>query len=424
MIQFRERGIVAQGRLRLSKSSIRSAVYGGLFQLLRKRPFRERKVAGHRIFNLIKASEIDSQRLVSLYPKGPEVRTQNKREVESTDPPMYPELQARFLENALISSNPRLSATIRESQFIIPAVADDGPWKIDVGTPTRGGMKYIRDSSILVQVREHRTEIERGIFVGTWSPHNWFHWLIDTLPTIFLAQNLPKTYDSWPLLLPQSVSERNHWLEPLDLVSNGRTIDFSLLPNMYKRVSKLLWLDSPTSPGPISRTRPEKNSLRVHSNALNEYRNHMIQKLDLGNSSSPERVFLARSQQGNRPYNQDALIRIASAYGFESVFLEELSFSDSVRALLTAKFIVGPHGAGWANSLFNTCQASALMWTWSKGPNRNWFSNVAKVAGVDMKTIFTDSPKSLKLKGKTHQTSTHCLPEELFEMEIDEMLRK
>lgn len=397
-------------------------MYGALFRLLSTRLLMGREFAGHKILSVTKALESDSTHQEVLFPSGPEVRELNHGELEATEPREYPELRARFFDNALIASNPRVTAAIIKSRFVIPAVADEGPWKIDVGSPTRGGMKYVRDSSILVRVSERRTQIERGIFVGTWSPHNWFHWIVDTLPAVFLAQRLPAEYDGWPLLLPQSISGRRAWLEPLELVSNGRKVEFVLEPDSYASVSQLGWLDSPTSPGPISLNQAEEESLRVHSNALTAYRDSIIRSLGLELSPSPEKIFLARSQAGNRPYNQDALVKVASSFGFETVFLEDLSFSDSVRAVVSAKFIVGPHGAGWANSLFNTCGASALMWTWSQGPNRNWFANVAKAAGVDMKVIFTDSPASLDLKGETRQSSSHNLPENLFASAIEEML--
>jgi hypothetical protein len=414
--------VVARVRQLFSPQRFRSAVYGALFRLLNAQPFKGRQFVGHKILKVTRAPEKGPEFRRVLHVAGPETRVLNDGEPDGFVPKNYPELTARAFENALISANPRLTAAIVESELIIPAVADEGPWKIDVGTPTHGGMKYLRDSSMLVRVKTRKPPLEKGIFVGTWSPHNWFHWIIDTLPTVFFAQELPSEFDELPLLLPRSVSSKGAWLEPLDLVSNGRKIEFVLEPHSYTQVSQLLWLDSPTSPGPISRSTPEEGSLKIHRTALAGYRDFVIKSLELEPHPSPERVFLARSPSGNRPYNQDALVRIASTFGFETVFLDTLNFADSVRAVVSAKFIVGPHGAGWANTLFNTSGASALMWTWRQGANRNWFANVAKVAGIDMRVIFTDSQDSLELKGENPRSRSHDLPEKLFAATLEKML--
>lgn len=398
-------------------------LYGLLFRLLKGLPLGNRKVAGHRILTISKVPEILLSQQIILYPPGPEIRAPILQEFAIVERQDYPELSARRFQNALVCSNPRISATIVDSYFIIPSVADPGPWKIDVGSPTQGGMKYRRNSSILVETRERKATIERGLFVGSWSPHNWFHWIIDTLPTVYLAHRLPNQLADWPVLLPATISKKSAWLEPLKIVAGDRPVRFVLEPNQYTRVSDMIFLDSPTSPGPISQTIPEELSLKVHANALTEYKNFIIKSLDLGSTVSPERVFLARARGGNRPYNQDALIEVAVSHGFEPIFLEDLSFLDSVKAVASANYLVGPHGAGWANSLFNTRGASALMWTWSRSPNRNWFSNITKVAGIDSRVIYTDSEASLQLKGETKSSASHRLPVELFESELAEMLK-
>jgi capsular polysaccharide biosynthesis protein len=84
------------------------------------------------------------------------------------------------------------------------------------------------------------------------------------------------------------------------------------------------------------------------------------------------------------------LIEIAEQFGFVAVRLQELSLAQSIEVVLGAEFIVGPHGAGWANALFARAGTKGLLWTWRAASEYNWFKNLAQVAGMNLRVTFTD----------------------------------
>lgn len=343
----------------------------------------------------------------------PEIRAPNDAKNPLSETRDFPRVGYRRLGDALVSANRRAAVVVWDSTLLIQHAADPGPWNISVGYPTVGGMLRQSETAVLVNVPRTRNKIENGIFVGTWSPHNWFHWLIDTLPSVYLANRLPQEFSDFPLLLPESYGHKEAWLEPLSLVQGNRRI-VTLSPKRYSHVSDLIWIDSPTSPGPLPLRTDQLPRFRSHASALQQYAADLINALGLPAEppSRSRRLYLARRQQGNRPYNQQELLAVAESRGFEATFLEDLSFRDSVQRMREASIVVGPHGAGWANALFCLPGTRGLMWTWDESAYDNWFANIGAVSGMHFETLFT---------GPTNLCG-HDLDPQIFSRALDKLL--
>jgi len=321
----------------------------------------------------------------------------------------FPPLGFRNLHNVSVTANRRFSGIISGKNLLLPAAADPGPWRLRVGEPTVSGVLRQDESSVLVWHHTAKIALPKAIFVGSWSAHNWYHWIIDTLPSIYLANYLPTEFDSYPILLDEVALAKPAWLEPLSLVLGNREVA-SLPRDEYVKVSDLLWIDSPSSPGPLPMIKADKPSFRVHPTAMREYRSYLISSLNLCDieQKARKRLFLGRKSSANRPYNQDELIAEARKFDYEPIFLEEMSFADSVKVMLEAESVIGPHGAGWANSLFCRSGTTGIMWTWRESLSENWFSNVAELSGMVFKTIVTDGSKT-----SPHHLSTEVLKKSL-----------
>ncbi|MDA7814846.1 glycosyltransferase family 61 protein [Pontimonas sp.] len=304
---------------------------------------------------------------------------------------MYPAISYNRFSDTLITSNRRVNGLINGTRYLLPKAVDPGPWNVRVGEPTVGGILKQNKRFVLINARRDSSTIPRGIFAGTWSPHNWFHWTIDTLPAVFVSRLLPPEFDEYPLILADTTLKHESWREPLDLVRGKRQV-ISISSDRYWKVSDLIWLDNPSNPGPLPLDQTPWPNFRMHGSAMQSYRSFMLEATGLeAKARAPFRkVFLARKQQGNRPYNQNELTQVADEFGFEPVFLEELNFRQSIEVMVDAEFIIGPHGAGWANCLYARPGTRAIMWTWPRSVRDNWFANVASVAGLNFSTIFTD----------------------------------
>lgn len=325
-----------------------------------------------------------------VFPQEPAIRAANSPADATPSNPLYPAIGFRTVSNALVGSNRRVSAVVSGTTLLLPEAVDEGPWNIRVGEPATGGVLRQDAEHVLVHLRRSTPKLSRGIFVGSWSPHNWFHWTIDTLPSVYLARFLPPEFDDYPILLPDSATTRAAWKEPLELVLGRREVKF-LRENHYTAVGDLIWVDSPTCPGPLQVGVPSGPRFSVHGTAMKAYRDHILEGLGLSDAGirQTRRLFLARAEGSYRNYNQDEALTVAADFGFEPVYLEELSFRESVEVMLEASAVIGPHGAGWANALYCQPGTIGIMWTWDESRHDNWFANIGKLAAMDFSTIFT-----------------------------------
>lgn len=318
--------------------------------------------------------------IMGFFEEEPEVRAPNGNHQFVVPGNSFPALRAHLIRNAQVTANRRCSGVVHKSTYLIPQSAPHGPWNLKVGKPITGGITWQKGKFVMIDRGIKKAPLEKGIFVGTWSPHNWFHWTIDILPSIWLSRWLPANYEDYPLLIPAGVLEKETWREPFDLVSGSRSI-VELSDSSYTRVRNLVWIDSPTAPGPKSLMMQTAPHFSAHRSALNAYRGFILSQLGIDESSIDQsrKIFLARKDGGNRPYNQDELIAVAEQFGFEPVFFENMPLRETILTMLGAKMVVGPHGAGWASALYCQPLTKGFLWTWEESKYDNWFANIAEI---------------------------------------------
>ena len=224
-------------------------------------------------------------------------------------------------------------------------------------------------------------EVTFGIFAGSMAPHNWFHWIIDTLPTIYQARYLPSDYDEYPIILPRSVRSRKNWIDSLSCVLEKRPVHF-VDDDGLVGVRHLLKLEPVTRPGPRPLHAEVTNRISVLPNPLLDYRDFIVKELDLEDTHLRfgRRIFLARKSTDLRAYNQEEALEVAEDFGFIPIYMQDLTFRESVEVFREAEIVIGPHGAGWANMLFSGPKSRHLLWTWGILNPDNWYQNIGLVS--------------------------------------------
>lgn len=297
----------------------------------------------------------------------------------------------RFADVAL-SPNRRGGYLINQNQLVVPSNGLGGIPQMHYPNTGVAGIKAQSRDKVLLLPPPTEHHIEAGVFVGSMAPHNWFHWIIDTLPSILLARDLPEQYADYPLLLPSSGLEKDTWVAALEIVSGGRPI-IPINPERLTLVKDLVRIDGVTRPNPRPLENSERARIAILQAPMLEYRDFVLDALGLGNVQprADTKIFIARRPNALRPYNQDEVIEATAKFGFEPVLLETLSFSESVRLFREASSIIGPHGAGWANLIFAHSQVKSVLWTWEGEEQDNWYENVASVASADFIKISVTS---------------------------------
>ena len=345
---------------------------------------------GFRIYSIVPIPST-AETIGVLEAAGPLIsgRVVNSRVEEALDSPNRHQLTAHVVNDALLSLNRRGGFALREGELLTRSpVIDSIPKIVFGGAPVAGELNQI-DSSVLLRKPVIGSTVPEGIYVGALAPHNWFHWLIDTLPVVNQLAKLPRALGHAPVLLPSTALVRDTWITALDCVLHGRKV-LPLDPASFHKIRKLVLVDGATTafPRPLGPTTAEG---RIFANplVLQQFKERVLESLEISpDAKKPFRkIFLARRATAARPYNQEEIFSVAKSFGFSLVFLEDLTFRQSVKIFTEAEAIVGPHGAGLANCLFSPARTPVLYWTWEDRRGDNWYETLFRACQLDVRVL-------------------------------------
>jgi capsular polysaccharide biosynthesis protein len=174
-------------------------------------------------------------------------------------------------------------------------------------------------------------------------------------------------------------------MESLQIFLDGREIIW-LREGEEIRADELFWADSPVYDAPFTSDASRRVPLILNLGAMRSYRAKVLASVESSPSEAApaQRIYLARKSPSARSYNQESLLAEAESFGFSCIFLEELTFRDQVALFQSARYIVGPSGAAFANIIFGSDQLVALLMSGHLDAHENYFSNLARVADANV----------------------------------------
>jgi hypothetical protein len=185
----------------------------------------------------------------------------------------------RFRDVAL-SANRRGGFLRSGRRLIVPGNGLPGPSRVYFANSDVGGIVDQVEQHVLAVPAQRPDRLERGILAGSMAPHNWFHWIIDNLCTLYQARFLPDEFNDYPLLLPVAAKKRANWLAALDTVSAGREIVF-LEDDRWFQVDDLVRIEGVTRPNPRPLLSRQRARVGVMKAPLLDYRNFVLTQLGL-----------------------------------------------------------------------------------------------------------------------------------------------
>lgn len=335
-------------------------------------------------------------------------------------------LKARIVDEAKISVSRRGGFAVKGDALLTRGTWTPAIPKLHFANSSVAGLVFQSGPTVYLARSAQSLKIEKGIFVGSFAPHNWFHWLIDTLPSVFFLRDLPEEYREYPLILPSGTLNKRSWSEALDLVNPGHLV-VEVLPDVPHKVGTLVMVDGVSNgfPRPVELTYWNPR-IAIRAHAMKEYREHLLTQVPSKarvENRFPDRVFIGRRDNNGRNYNQEELAELASQFGFKLVYLEDYSFLDSVALFQNAKFIIGPHGAGFANTLFVAPGTRILFWTWDDSRGDNWYENLFFITAADSEQIVI-SPGDGNPQHRDPRNSSYRIDTQQFRARLLSMLKK
>gem|GEM_PF-1161258 len=285
-----------------------------------------------------------------------------------------------------------------------------------------GRSSLIKANNVVYFKSPAESYLTRGLCAVAPGATNWYHWLIEILPTIMLLQNLPKDYDHYPLLVPQEVLSGGTFREALDLFAGRRSV-IGLDRDKNYRVGEMVIIPPPVS-GPFNmhdHLWPEPEDYINNIGVMQQFRTQTLERLAVtDNEHSPKRLFFARAP-GTRSYNQNDIVEVARARGFVIMRPEKLSFREQVQMMYNADFVAGPSGAAWANSIFMRPGTKSLIWSLKEYDGACFFSNLGHVAGCQTTYCFVDADVTIRNSYEAFSASYVLTPKE-FSDHLDALL--
>lgn len=140
------------------------------------------------------------------------------------------------------------------------------------------------------------------------------------------------------------------------------------------------------------------NALVASPRGLRWLRDTLLQSLGMNPEPTPSdrrRVLVLRPRSVARSMVNDAEVgELLARHGFESFYLERLSFAEKVRLFAQAELVVAPHGAGLSSLVF--CKRAAIIELVGRHINHAHFFGLAGSLGHKFGVLVNpDSPFSL-----------------------------
>lgn len=183
--------------------------------------------------------------------------------------------------------------------------------------------------------RARRTE-ETVAVLTFCSSHNYYHWLFDVLPKLYLLRESGLSIDTF--LLSRN-SEKAFHHETLSWLNIPR--DKIVRPSRgFHLQARQLVVPSPAGSLPSSW-------------ACTFLRREILFKTLTKRKKGYERLYISRSDASYRKVKNDQQVTALLAYfGFKHVVLKGMSVAEQARLFYSADVIVSAHGAGLANLVF------------------------------------------------------------------------
>jgi len=311
---------------------------------------------------------------------------QNDRaSAETPIPTKYPALRLASFPKAVVTTNFRFPSVYWRRNCVIADRHESGPFRIHPGrlAVRTGGIVGYENDTVYVRTRPVRKVPGPGLYVGTRATQNWSHWLLNFLPSVYLANSSPLIPRDIPLLVPKTALQNVGHREVLELFLEDRPV-FALEEGVFYQFDNLLWPDAPVYDAPLSSDSESRKPLRMHRDVMEGFVGQIrARKTPTAGDGTHRRVFIERSGTLHRKFDFPELQSILDKWGFLAVKMEDLGLQQKIDVLANATHVVAASGSGLANLLFATKGVAVLAFTNFRAPSYdNFVPIVAKLVGA------------------------------------------
>jgi capsular polysaccharide biosynthesis protein len=199
----------------------------------------------------------------------------------------------------------------------------------------------------------YQTELElvpgRTILLSGPAHNNYYHWLVDCLPKMMLAEHFMEDADAVKFAIPVGAFQK----ESLSILGVPREKIVELDLKRGYRFEQCVFIDRLSGNGWELRPSLGKFLKEFGKKALNNASHN------IGNKR--RNIYIdRRSASARKIVNEDYLVKELELLGFEIVQLEKLTITQQIVLFSEVGIVVAPHGAGLTNLIFCKGEVSVI----------------------------------------------------------------
>jgi hypothetical protein len=252
-----------------------------------------------------------------------------------------------------------------------------------------------------------------SLLTGGGGNENYWHWLFDVLPRLFLAKQVMNLENIDFFLFPSL--DQKFQIETLDILGIPTNKRLSSTHYRHIEADKIIVTDHPY----ILKNDPIKEIEDLPLWISDWLKESFVGK-DLKSEISSKRFFIDRKDSISnhtalRNIKNEAEIKtFLKNKNFEIISLKNLSFNNCVQLFNNAEFIIGLHGAGFANLSFCKPSTKIIEFRITAG---KMYENLAKINNLKYDSI-TAQPENLD---HTIQLGSIDISKDVLETKINNM---
>lgn len=239
------------------------------------------------------------------------------------------------IENGRIYTNRISNISIMKYNNLIPHVS----WQYQDGIVVSDSENYLLNRKIQINSLPKKVSgVLISIVTGGGGNYNYYHWLFDCLPRIYLIQKFISPEGNIKYFIPEdTLNFQKETLNALGLTDSHR---ISSKKFQHVKSNKL-----------IVTSHPNPDPSKIPNWIYNFLRDSFIMKTI---SKAEQFIYISRDDGTNsrRLLNEERLVAALESKGFKKYNLSNMSFTNQVTLFSEAKIVVGVHGAGLANLVF------------------------------------------------------------------------
>jgi hypothetical protein len=248
-----------------------------------------------------------------------------------------------------------------------------------------------------------------SLLIGGGGNSNYWHWLFDVLPKLFIFQSSKFYKNNIDYYLFPSLDEKfqNETLDVLDIKRIKR-----LSSKSYRHIEadNIILTSHPYA----FLNDPSKDSLNIPKWIFEFLKKNFLMnniKQNINDKKYSKKIYISRKDGTSLRYiiNEKEVCEKLKEHNFEEIILSNHSISDQVKFFYNADFIAGLHGAGFANIIF--CKPKTKILELRPSTAGDVIKNIAISNSLDYRDI------TVKAKSIDHNNQTGDIEVNLKDLE-------